>query len=190
MKILIINSAERGINQFVHPLEEIVLESRAIPDMINYQDTLHTNISLYDGILISGSPRGDDIVEHHLPYFQWILNCPKPILGICAGHHITGKLFNAELIRDSEKEKGDLLVFVDQRDPIFNSYSDKFLVRQNHNDSITLPGMFILLAHSQRCRVSMMKHQTQPIYSMQFHPEILNKKLLLNFFDICAALRT
>ena len=106
------------------------------------------------------------------------------MLGICAGHHITGRLYGAEVIRDKEKEVGDLLVYIDRRDPVFESYSDKFLATQNHHDSITLPEDFVLLAHTTKCRNSMMKHKDKPLYTMQFHPEILNRKLIENFIGL------
>jgi len=182
--ILIINSAEKGISEFVQPLEKIVREAGAASIVIEYEETPTTEMNSYDGIIMSGSPRGDDIVDHHLPYFQWIKTCETPVFGICAGHHITGKLYGAQLLRSVEKEIGDNFLFVRQKDPIFNGCPGKFLVRQNHHDSITLPEGFILLAYSQGCRVSMMKHPAKPLYTTQFHPEILNKNLILNFIDI------
>ena len=114
--------------------------------MIEYENSLHTDMSLYDGIIMSGSPRGDDIVDHHLPDFQWIKTCAIPIFGICAGHHITGKLYGAQLLRSVEKEVGDNFLYIRQKDPIYNGCPERFLVRQNHHDSITLPKDFILLA--------------------------------------------
>jgi GMP synthase (glutamine-hydrolysing) len=182
--ILIINSAEKGIIEYVEPIQKIAAQAGATSEVIEYEDSLNTNMSLYDGIIMSGSPRGDDIVDHHLPYFQWIKTCEIPIFGICAGHHITGKLYGAQLIRSVEKEVGDNFLFIRQKDPIYNGCPERFLVRQNHHDSITLPKDFILLAHSQGCRVSMMKHPAKLLYTTQFHPEILNKNLILNFIDI------
>jgi GMP synthase (glutamine-hydrolysing) len=182
--ILIINSAEKGITEFVKPLEKIVREAGAASSVIEYEETYTTDMTSYDGIIMSGSPRGDDIVDHHLPYFQWIKTCDIPIFGICAGHHITGKLYGAQLLRSIEKEIGDNFLYIRQKDPIFNGCQERFLVRQNHHDSITLPGDFMLLAHSEGCRVSMMKHPAKPLYTTQFHPEILNKNLILNFIDI------
>jgi GMP synthase (glutamine-hydrolysing) len=182
--LLIINSAEKGISQYSEPLRQIAAEAGTVPEVLEYSDTLTTDFSLYGGIMVSGSPRGNDIVNHHLPYFQWIKTCCVPILGICAGHHIVGKLYGAELLRSVEKEVGDNFLFIRQSDPIFNGCPGKFLVHQNHHDSITLPENFTLLAHSQGCRTAMMKHPTKLIYTTQFHPEILNKNIILNFIDI------
>jgi GMP synthase (glutamine-hydrolysing) len=184
IRLLIVNNAERGITEFVEPIQKILDEAGVVRHTIEYEETLNMDMTRYDGTILSGSPRGNDIVDHHLPYFQWIKTCDTPILGICAGHHITGRLYGSALIRDVEKEVGDFPVFIDQGDPIFNGYEKQFLVRSEHHDSITLPEHFIRLAHSERCRVSIMKHQVKPLYTTQFHPEVLNKNLILNFIEI------
>jgi GMP synthase (glutamine-hydrolysing) len=183
-KILIINSAEKGIFQFVEPLEEIASQTGAATKVIEYENTLNIDLFSYDGIIISGSPRGDDIVGHHLPYFQWLQTCYTPVFGICAGHHITGRLYGAQLLRSIEKEVGENFLFIRQQNPIFDGCPGKFLVWQNHHDSITLPEGFIWLAHSEGCQVSMMKHPLKCLYTTQFHPEILNKNIILNFINI------
>ena len=187
--MLIVNNAEKGIRQFVEPLKIILDEAGTTSDIIEYEDTAVTGLSLYDGIILSGSPRGDDIADHHQPYFRWIKTSNVPLFGICAGHHIVGRLYGSELLRSVEKEVGDNFLFVDREDPVFKGCPGKFSVRQNHHDSITLPGDFLLLAHSENCKVSMMKHPSKPLYTTQFHPEVLNKELILNFIDIAESYR-
>jgi GMP synthase (glutamine-hydrolysing) len=182
--LLIINSAEKGISEYTEPLRQIAEEAGSVAEVREYSEVTAADLSLYDGIMVSGSPRGNDIVDHHLPFFQWIKDCRVPILGICAGHHIVGKLYGSGLLRSVEKEVGDNVLFIRRDDPIFKGCPGQFLVRQNHHDSITLPEDFILLANSQGCRVAMMKHPARPIYTMQFHPEFMNKEILLNFIDI------
>jgi len=184
VKILIINNAEKGIKEFVTLLYDIAAEAEIKPIIIEYEQSLDMDLSFFDGVILSGSPRGNDIVTHHLPYFQWILSYQKPIFGICAGHHIVGKLYGAKLLRSKEKEVGENLLFIQREDPIFSGCSSSFPVRQNHHDSITLPENFILLGSSEGCNVAMMRHPDKSLYTTQFHPEFLNKNLLLNFFSI------
>jgi GMP synthase (glutamine-hydrolysing) len=135
---------------------------------------------------MTGSPQGDDIVEHHSPYFQWIKSCEKPIFGICAGHHITGFLFGAEILKSEEPESGDFEVEIIKNDPLFTGSSSILKVKQMHNDSITLPADFELLATSKTCKNQIMKHKHKPIYTCQFHPEFYNHKLIHNFIEICS----
>lgn len=181
-KVLIINNAEKGISEFFDPIVQILKDACIFCEVAEYKEIPPINDLEYGGIIMTGSPCGDDIVDHHMPYFQWVRECRIPILGICAGHHIIGKMYGAELLRSVEIEIGDCYITFDRpEDPIFKDCEHKLLVRQNHKDSITLPPGFILLAHSEVCQVEAMKHPTRPIYTTQFHPEFLNTDMILNF---------
>lgn len=183
MRILIVNSAEKEISRFTVPIEDI-LKRRAIQcGVIQYSDLLKTDVDTYDGIVVSASPHGNDIVEPHQKYYRWVKSSAVPLFGICAGHQIIGRLFRANLIRGKEKEIGSHYVEIDRQDPVFRGYENRFLVEQAHNDSITLPDDFVLLAHSEKCRVQVMRHKSRPIYTTQFHAEISNEELILNFID-------
>jgi len=182
--ILIINNAEKSITQFTGPLEKIVSEAGFTAETIEYRDCLDFDFEKKDGILLSGSPQGDNIVEHHLPWFQWLKTYKKPVLGICAGHHITGYLYGSELLRGEEPESGDFPVEILEDDPLFSGLPQKITVKQMHNDSISLPPGFGLLATSKTCRNQIMKHHSKPLYTCQFHPEYYNQKLIQNFLRI------
>ncbi|MFW5823330.1 MAG: glutamine amidotransferase-related protein, partial [Tangfeifania sp.] len=180
-KILIINNAEPGIIEFVEPLQKIVGQEEMPNITIEYAAAPEFDFTLVDGILLSGSPQGDDIVAHHLPYFQWLKKIDKPVLGICAGHHIAGCLFGSGLLRSKEPESGDVEIEILKTDPLFSGIPKKITVKQMHNDSITLPEDFELLATSLTCRNQFMKHKTKPLYTCQFHPEYYNQDLIRNF---------
>jgi GMP synthase (glutamine-hydrolysing) len=180
MKFLIINNAEENILEFVNPLKTILSDMKVNYNIIQYSQIFACRD--YKGIILSGSPMGNDIVEHHLKYYEWIKTCNKFIFGICAGHQIIGRLFKAELIRGKEREIGKSVIRIIKDDPIFKGYNKKFIAFQQHNDSTTLPMNFELLATSEKCRVQMMKFKS--IYSTQFHPEKLNQKLVKNFINL------
>ena len=184
-RILLINNAEPGIKEFAEPIEKLIGESGSTSFFIEYSDCTSFNFDECDAIIMTGSPQGDDIVEHHSPYFQWIKSYDKPILGICAGHHITGFLFGSEILRSEEPESGDFEVEIIKNDSLFEGLPGIFKVKQMHNDSITLPVSFELLATSKTCRNQIMKHKQKTIYTCQFHPEFYNHGIILNFLRIC-----
>ena len=189
MRVLVFNNAEKGVKEFTGPIESILNELGCEWVTLEYTDRLPKNNNNYDGIILSASPFGDDIVDHHQPHYSWILKETKPVLGICAGHHIIGKLFGSALIREQEREVGDCTVVIDKVDPLFNGVEKSFVVKQNHKDSISLPEDFVLLAHSDKCKVQVMKHKKSPIYSTQFHAELSNSLLIENFLAIAGQRR-
>lgn len=184
-EILIVNNAEPGIKEFAAPIEQLVLDAGSTPDFIEYAACADINLTEFDGIILTGSPQGDDIVEHHAPFFRWIKDFEKPVLGICAGHHVTGYLYGSELLRSQEPESGDFEVEIVKTDPLFKNLPQKFTVKQMHNDSITLPNDFELLLTSASCKNQLMKHKNKPLYSCQFHPEYFNHQLILNYISLC-----
>jgi GMP synthase (glutamine-hydrolysing) len=185
VKPLIINNAEPSRTEFVVPIDKFLKNSLKLePDIAEYSDINDINFGDYDGIILSASPRGDDIVEHHVSKYygkQWKMMSEKPILGICAGHHIVGHIYGSDLIRGLQSEDGeDFYVRVDKNDKLFDGYGKIIRVVQHHNDSITLPPGFIKLAHSEKCDNQIMKHGEKPIYTVQFHGEH-NYRILRNF---------
>ena len=184
-QILIVNSAEPGISERSRPIFNINSNTRCSAKIIEYKDCLKTNLSGFNGAIITGSPQGNNIVEHHLPYFEWIKYFDKPVFGICAGHHITGFMYGAKLFRSKEPESGVFGVNIVNDDPVFFGMNNYITVKQMHNDSIGLPAEFILLASSKTCKNQMMKHKNKPLYTSQFHPEFYNHNLLFNFLKLC-----
>lgn len=185
MRILIINSAEPGITEFTLPVEEIMKKNNLDSEIIEYRECITHSFNNYAGVIITGSPQGDDIVEHHQPWFQWIKDYSKPVLGICAGHHVTGYMYGAEYLRSLEPESGIIKIRIVKDDPIFEGFPQEFEVKQMHNDSITLPDNFIHLAKSASCFNQVMKHVDKPLYTFQFHPEFITQEIFLNFIRIC-----
>ncbi len=184
-KILIINNAEPGITEFALPIERIIAGTGSTSVFIEYSDCIDYDFSGFDGVILTGSPQGDDIVEHHLPYFGWIKTFDKPVFGICAGHHITGYLYGSVILRGKEPESGDFEIEIIHPDPLFKGVQKTLKVKQMHNDSITLPPGFELLATSKSCINQLMKHKSKPLYTCQFHPEFYNHKLIRNFVELC-----
>ena len=180
-----VNNAEPGITDFTKPVEKIIADTNVVCCSIEYHECISFNFDEFDGVILSGSPQGNDIVVHHSQYFYWIKTFKKPVLGICAGHHITGFLFGAEILSSVEPESGDLEVDIVKQDPIFDGIPATFTVKQMHNDSISLPENFDLLATSKICKVQLMKHKQSPLYTCQFHPEFYNARLIHNFLQLC-----
>ena len=184
-RILIVNNAEPEIKEFANSIENIVIEFGGHPIVIEYKDCMNFDFGTIAGVILTGSPQGDDIIEHHQPYYQWVKTVEKPILGICAGHHIIGFMFGSEIIRGEEPESGDFVIEILKGDLIFNGFTTTFKVKQMHNDSISLPAEFELLATSPTCNNQLMKHSEKLIYTCQFHPEYYNHKIIGNFIKLC-----
>ena len=188
-RLLIVNNAEADNREFVLPIQEI-LDALSMPyGVIEYEQLSEHEVNGYSGVILSASPKGNDIVEHHQQHYQWVRGYPKPVLGICAGHQIIGVLFGGKLLRNMKSEIGAVVIQIVRDDEIFNGMERKFSVVQEHMDSVTCPQDFAVLASSDRCKNQVMKHRKRPIYSTQFHAEKSETRVITNFVEIVRHLR-
>lgn len=181
MKLLLINSAEKELTQFIDPIIAILEKEGIACDVLHYAELLKIDKQSYDGFIISGSPQGDDIIESHQAYFSWIKDDYRPVLGICAGHHIIGYMFGATIIRSLERESGIIKVEIKKEHPVFKGLDKRFEARAMHNDAISLPDGFELLASGPACPNEAMMKSDRPWITLQFHPEIMNHSIIVNF---------
>lgn len=186
MNILIINSAEPNERNFVDPIKQALHGMDLAVDIAEWKKIpVDIDIEKYNAVIISGSPRGDNAnFKDRIKSFQWLKTTKKPVLGICAGHQFVGCTFGSTLIRDQEMEDGIFPVRIQTDDPIFKGCENEIEVEQYHNDSITLPEDFELLASSVKCTVQAMRHKTRPLYGVQWHAEKSNPEIIRNFIAI------
>jgi GMP synthase (glutamine-hydrolysing) len=195
MSILIINSAEPEERTYVDPIAYAIgkmeRDSEAgehLPEVGEWRDFSGvTEIGYYSAVIISASPRGNNAnFRERVKSFEWLRTAQMPVLGICAGHQFIGNIFGSRLIRDAEAEAGITPIRIQSWDPLFTGFSDEIQVLQQHDDAISLPDDFILLARSDKCRVQAMRHAERPIYSVQWHSEISTPGLIRNFVEMCS----
>jgi len=193
MNILIINSAEPSERSYVDPIvqtigrrkieEDAELPRLEVREWHEFSGT--TDIGHFAAVIISASPMGDNAnFKDRIQSFRWLETAHMPVLGICAGHQFIGHVFGSRLIRDAEAEEGITPVRIQSWDPIFTGLDDEISVMQQHHDSISLPGDFVLLARSDRCRVQAIRHAHRPIYGVQWHAEISTPRIIRNLLEI------
>jgi GMP synthase-like glutamine amidotransferase len=133
-----------------------------------------------------------------------------PILGVCGGALILGRLLGAPVARLGRlapgeadpaaympgwrKEWGYLPVDVVAPDPLFAGLGPRPVLRQAHGRHLAaVPPGCALLASSPACRVQAFRRAGTPVYGVQFHPEAYTdafpagRQLLANFFALALA---
>ncbi len=177
--IIINNNLDKNNLEFVKPLMKVVRCTE-----IHYTEITPEILRDYHGFILSGTPISDiDAIKRNIPYYQWLTDTDKAVLGVCAGHQIIAKIFGSRIIHRKEKHVGMVKVFVDNPYPILNGCSKNFIVYHLHMDVVTLPKYFNLLVYSHEHEVELMEHQLKPIWGVQFHPERTKKgRLILKNF--------
>lgn len=163
-------------------------------DLLHKKWLCKSDLEGFNGIIFSGSPitlvcedrKTCENRDEYLELFPFIKEIQTPILGICFGHQVIGHTFGSWYYVD-EFINGDNTIEVVEPNILFKGIKD-LVFQENHEQHITVPDDFILLAKSANCQNESMKHKDKDIFWVQFHPEISGKsgkKLLENFLKIC-----
>ena len=145
-----------------------------------------------DGIILSGGPAS--VYEHNAPMMdRKILGIGIPILGICYGMQLIGKLASGEVLNGKLKEFGKKDLHVKHNGKLLKGLSKKETVWMSHGDLVAkLPKDFEVLASTDSCPIAAFENNERKLYGIQFHAEVVHtpkgNEILKNFvFDICKA---
>ena len=163
-----------GFYEFVSPVISIVTEL-ADYTVKHYSELTSQDLYKCNKVILSGSALKDTVTLAQTDRFQWLKDCGKSILGICAGMQTIGLVFGSRLVKCSEI--GMTLVTTLKANPLFSS---AFKVYALHNYAIQPSPDFDVLAESAKC-VHAMKHKSKEIYGVLFHPEVRNKEIIQQF---------
>ncbi len=141
-------------------------------------------------ILISpgpGTPDTAGISLGVLERFAGIL----PILGVCLGHQAIGQHFGGKVIRAPEPVHGKPVEIRHDGKTIFSDLPETFAAGRYHSLVVergSLPETLEISAESPDGLIMGLRHRTQKIEGVQFHPESIltehGKKLLQNFLEL------
>jgi GMP synthase (glutamine-hydrolysing) len=142
------------------------------------------------GIILSGGP--SSVFDPGAPFCsREVFELKVPVLGICYGLQILGKLFGGEVERSQKREYGKAVVRIDRAEDLFFGAKDHTVVWMSHGDHLSkLPSGFEVLAHTEDIAYAGIGNREKRIFGLQFHPEVAHteegKKILHNFlFRIC-----
>src|SRR6476659_1796298 len=138
------------------------------------------------GLILSGGPAS--VYESDAPISDpGIFNLDVPVLGICYGMQLMGKVLGGQVEPSSHREYGSRELESIQPSALLN---DMRRVWMSHGDRILQPPPdFDVTARTQNT-IAAMENPRRKIFGIQFHPEVTHTEngeaLLRRFvFDVC-----
>lgn len=114
-----------------------------------------------------------------------------PILGVCLGHQAIGQVFGGRVARAPEPVHGKPVDVSHDGKTIFSGVAQPFSAGRYHSLVVEpggLPDCLEISASSPDGLIMGLRHKTQKIEGVQFHPESIltpeGKKLLQNFLHL------
>jgi len=142
------------------------------------------------GIILSGGP--NSVYEANAPQCDpRLFELGIPILGICYGMQLLCRVLGGRVDHSPAREYGRSICQLTAANDLMDDQFDNSQVWMSHADQVQqVSDDFLPLASTRTCPVAAVKHRTQPVYGIQFHPEVTHtahgKSILRNFVrNIC-----
>ena len=114
-----------------------------------------------------------------------------PILGVCLGHQSIGQVYGGKIIRAPQVMHGKVSMIHHTGKNIFKGVSNPFEATRYHSlivERKNLPDVLEVIAWTEDGLVMGLRHKTQTVFGVQFHPESIltfeGKKIFQNFLDV------
>lgn len=128
-------------------------------------------------IVLSGGP--SSVYESNAPKCDpRLFDLDIPILGICYGMQLASQALGGAVERCPAREFGRSRLQINSMEKLFAGFPHEIDVWMSHGDQVsTLPKGFEPLASTNTCPIAAVRHQSRPIYGLQFHPEVSHTSL-------------
>jgi GMP synthase (glutamine-hydrolysing) len=145
------------------------------------------------GIILSGGP--NSVYGENVPSADPAILDIAPVLGICYGMQLIAYLAGARVTRSGRREYGRAELTVLEPSGVFAGFApgEPVTVWASHGDNVDVaPKGYRVTACSENAPVAGFRHESKPIYGVQFHPEVAHtprgREIISNFlFEICHA---
>jgi len=142
------------------------------------------------GIILSGGPASVLSKGAPLPDKR-IFSLGVPVLGICYGLQLMGKLLGGEVKKCEHREYGRSQLTIKKAGKLFAKMPKSLTVWNSHGDAIVrVPQGFQGIASTENSDFSAIEDAKRRFYGLQFHPEVEHSQrgveVIKNFlFSIC-----
>lgn len=137
------------------------------------------------GLILSGGP--SSVYQAGAPHCKpEIFAMGLPVLGICYGMQLMCEVLGGKVSGSTAREFGRAHLTLTQPDPLLQGFPHESQVWMSHGDQVqAVSDEFMTLAKTATCGYAAVKHRQQPLYGIQFHPEVSHTEfgtvLLRNF---------
>lgn len=164
----------------------IIAAFKSLGAEVNVTHDLPENLSKFTHVVIGPGPGNPMFMSQLERIISMALREKLPILGICLGHQALGTYFGSAIIKLPVPVHGKSQPIKHRAGGLFFTLPENIKFTRYHSLALDkAPADFYVDAWSEDDFIMAIRHKTQPIFGVQFHPESYLSEhgiLLLNNF--------
>lgn len=171
--------------QFNHLILRALRDLEIPARMISNETPPHVIARECRGVIIGGGP-----AMERAGLCDQYLSLGLPVLGICLGLQIIASARGGTVRQGNAGGYGMVEVEITTHCDLLEGFPDHIRVWASHADEVgAVPEGFVVVARSDICQVEGMASSSEPIYGIQWHPEVSHTEngclVFTNFNRIC-----
>lgn len=131
-------------------------------------------IADYDAVLLSPGPGKPAAAGVSIPIVKAALESGIPLLGVCLGHQAIAEALGATVTHADELMHGKTSLITHDGSDFYYAVPQPFRATRYHSLAVvdsTVPAELIVTSRTSGGVIMGVRHETAPIFGVQFHPE-------------------
>ena len=179
-KILVLDNYDSFVYTLNGYLQQLGATTEVLRNDVVSEDELPELLANYDAVLLSPGPGTPAEAGLSIPVVKYALEHELPVFGVCLGHQAIGEAMGATVRQADELMHGKTSLVDHDDSLIFEGLNHPFTATRYHSLAIvreTLPSDLLVTAETIVSDTSAggvimgVRHESKPIYGVQFHPE-------------------
>jgi len=173
-RILVVDNYD----SFVYTLNGYLLQLGAETTVVRNDDfdadAAADIIAGFDGVLLSPGPGTPAAAGVSIPIVKAAVKSGLPLLGVCLGHQAIAEALGATVTHAEELMHGKTSLIEHDDSDFYAGVPRPFTATRYHSLAVvdgTVPEQLIVTSRTTGGVIMGLRHESQPIFGVQFHPE-------------------
>ena len=173
-RILVIDNYDSFVYTLNGYLIQLGAETTVLRNDAFGTDAAAAVIADYDAVLLSPGPGTPAAAGVSIPIVTAALASGQPLLGVCLGHQAIAEALGATVTHAEELMHGKTSLIEHDDSAFYDGVPQPFRATRYHSLAVvdsTVPAELVVTSRTQGGVIMGLRHESAPIYGVQFHPE-------------------